>query len=79
MRESGRSVSGAGDVNADGFDDLLIGPWLANASGNAKQDAGESYLIFGGSLPSTINLANPGSVGVTIYGSDPGDQSLGGW
>ena len=35
---SGASVSGAGDVNGDGFDDLLIG----------AQRTGSSYVIFGG-------------------------------
>ena len=40
---SGFSVSSAGDVNGDGFDDLIVGARGGDASGNAKSDAGESY------------------------------------
>ena len=73
---SGYSVSSAGDVNGDGFDDLLIGAYRADASGNAKLSAGDSYVIFGGAaLPSTINLANLGSAGITIFGAETNDQS----
>jgi len=73
---SGFSVSGAGDVNGDGFHDLLIGAYRADASGNAKSDAGESYVIFGGALlPTTIDLANLGTAGIKIFGADAGDQS----
>ncbi len=73
---SGRSVSGAGDVNGDGFDDLVIGAWLADASGNAKSYAGDSYVIFGAAaLPATIDLANLGSAGITIFGADANDFS----
>ena len=73
---SGGSVSNAGDVNGDGFDDLLIGARFADAQGNAKTDAGASYVIFGGlSLPRTIDLANLGSAGLTIFGADARDQS----
>ena len=74
---SGSSVSAAGDVNADGYDDLLIGSNAAAAAGNAKSGAGESYVIFGGaSLPATIDLASLGaSQAVTIYGARAGDQS----
>ena len=38
---AGASVSSAGDVNGDGFDDLIVGaPW-------ANRDTGESYVVFG--------------------------------
>ena len=47
---SGFAVSGAGDVNRDGFDDLLIGAAGGDAAGNAKSAAGESYLVFGGTF-----------------------------
>ncbi|MFN9292781.1 MAG: integrin alpha, partial [Planctomyces sp.] len=71
---SGIPVRAAGDVNGDGFDDILIGAYRADASGNAKSSAGDSYLIFGGSsLPSTIDLANLGTAGITIFGADGGD------
>ena len=73
---SGFSVSSAGDVNGDGFDDLIIGAPSADASGNAKNGAGESYLIFGDvSLPTTIDLANLGSRGITIFGAEANDES----
>src|SRR5262245_30649651 len=45
--QSGVSVSSAGDVNGDGFDDLLIGARYADAAGNGKTSAGETYLVFG--------------------------------
>ena len=43
--QSGRSVSTAGDVNGDGFDDLIVGAVGADPNGN--RDAGSSYIIFG--------------------------------
>jgi len=50
---SGVSVSGAGDVNGDGIDDILIGAPQANGS------VGQSYIIFGNnkSWPRVIDLA----------------------
>ena len=42
---SGSSVSGAGDINGDGFDDIIIGAIFADPNGN--ESAGESYVIFG--------------------------------
>ncbi|HAC91493.1 MAG TPA: hypothetical protein DCF63_12820, partial [Planctomycetaceae bacterium] len=44
---SGISVSSAGDVNGDGFDDFVIGASWGGASGNPSNRFGESYVIFG--------------------------------
>jgi len=41
---SGKSVSGVGDVNNDGFDDFIIG---ANGNDEGGNYAGQVYLIFG--------------------------------
>ncbi len=69
-------MSSAGDVNGDGFDDLVIGSFFADTSGNAKSNAGDSYVIFGAAaLPATIDLANLGSAGITIFGAGRGDAS----
>jgi hypothetical protein len=42
---SGGSVSGAGDINDDGIDDLIIG--AGNADPNGRDRAGASYVVFG--------------------------------
>ena len=42
--ESGTSVSAAGDINGDNFDDLMIGAPLADPNGD---DSGASYVVFG--------------------------------
>ena len=71
---SGASVSRTGDVNGDGFDDMLVGALYSNSG--AKLEAGASYLIYGGpSLPGILDLANLGSAGVKILGADSSDGS----
>ena len=54
---SGSSVSGAGDVDGDGIDDLIIG--ASGADPNGRDDAGASYVVFGSDqgFPATIDLA----------------------
>lgn len=69
---SGISVSVDGDVNGDGFDDILIGAMNGDASGNAS---GQAYLIYGGpALPSTLTLNLLGDRGVQISGEAAGDR-----
>ncbi|WP_376094530.1 beta strand repeat-containing protein [Roseomonas sp. CCTCC AB2023176] len=42
---SGYSVASAGDVNGDGYADIVIGAYLASPSGRAG--AGSTYVLFG--------------------------------
>ena len=49
---SGISVSDAGDINGDGIDDVIIGAFLADPNGNTN--AGQSYVVFGRSVPSVL-------------------------
>ena len=44
---AGYSVSGAGDVNGDGSDDLLVGAYGEDTGGS---DAGAAYLVLGANL-----------------------------
>jgi hypothetical protein len=88
---SGASVSSAGDVNSDGYDDLLIGAYKADAGSPSKSSAGETYLIFGNQLAAldtksgsstadgSINLSDlitlKGAAGYIIYGIRGSDKS----
>ena len=46
-REFGYSVSGAGDVNADGYDDVVIGAYLDDSSGSASVYSGiDASLLY---------------------------------
>ena len=57
---SGASVSGAGDVNGDGVDDLIIGAYLADPGGDAL--AGESYVVLGTSVPTGVAVEHADGV-----------------
>ena len=72
---SGNSVAGAGDVNGDGVDDVLIGALQSDVNG---LDSGQSYVVFG----QTTGFAAPveldsldGSNGFAINGVEPYDYA----
>jgi Ca2+-binding RTX toxin-like protein len=71
----GRSVSGAGDINGDGIDDLIVGAPLGD---NGGLSAGEAYVIFGkaGATRGTIDLTTlTASDGFIIQGDAAGDRA----
>jgi hypothetical protein len=70
---SGRSVSGAGDVNGDGLADLIVGAWSADPGGNG--DAGQSYVVFGKASSTPVDLASLGAGGFRIDGINGNDRS----
>ena len=76
---AGASVSSAGDLNGDGFDDLLIGAVGGDPGGQSF--AGESYVVFGkasgfGASFELSSLASgDGSTGFVLNGIDRNDAS----
>jgi len=69
----GTSVTGLGDINQDGYADLMIGAQNDLAVGNR---GGASYVILGNdSLPSTVDLGNMETIGFEIYGEFNGDAA----
>jgi Ca2+-binding RTX toxin-like protein len=72
----GSSVSGAGDVNGDGFDDLIIGAFGADPNG--LENAGQGYVVFGstGGFAPSLNVSDlDGTNGFAIDGIAEKDYS----
>ncbi len=63
----GKSVSGAGDVDADGYDDVIVGAYREDGSGVA--DAGRAYVFSG----------QTGAVLYTMTSPYPGANAFFGW
>ncbi|MDI9335502.1 MAG: FG-GAP-like repeat-containing protein, partial [Gammaproteobacteria bacterium] len=61
---SGRSVSGAGDINGDGYADFMVGAPYADRNGN---ESGTSYVVFGqanwrGTLTAILDTSAPSAL-----------------
>jgi len=71
FERAGQSVSGTGDINADGINDVIIGsPFAINNS----ITTGNSYVVFGSDIgfPTSLELSDiNGSNGFIINGLDP--------
>jgi len=69
----GWNVSWAGDINSDGYDDLIVGAPYNDSANGSVADAGAAYIFFGyaGIGSGNINAAN---ANVTIYGAKAGDH-----
>ena len=73
----GWSVASAGDINNDGFADLIVGAERADPHGS---DSGASYVVFGkaSGFGATLELSSlDGTNGFKINGEAPGEHS--GW
>ncbi|WP_139458934.1 beta strand repeat-containing protein [Bathymodiolus thermophilus thioautotrophic gill symbiont] len=72
---SGFSVSSAGDVNGDGLGDLIVGAYQAAPGG--KNKAGKSYVVFGKTNGTAVNLSAvaSGTGGFVMNGESAGDWS----
>ncbi|HMQ68348.1 MAG TPA: integrin alpha, partial [Ignavibacteria bacterium] len=63
----GESVSGAGDVNGDGYSDVIVG---AKNNGTAGVNAGSAYVYFGGlSMNNTVDLTMTGEAAGDNFGT----------
>lgn len=75
---TGAELGAAGDINGDGFDDVVISALFADpvGVGGARSNAGVSYVVFGGPGPraATLNLGTlDGSNGFRVEGVTAGD------
>ena len=76
--QSGLSVSGAGDVNGDGFDDLIVGAPYDDPNGELS---GASFVVFGSAIGAAVELTAleeaPAAIplGFVINGTAADDQS----
>ena len=66
-----------GDINADGFDDLLLGaPGVDAPATTPRADAGAVFVMLGAQAltAKTIDLAVANSINIAIYGEKAGDK-----
>lgn len=72
---AGVAVSSAGDVNGDGFDDLIVGAPRGDDGGSS---AGEAYVVYGGATgtESTVALTQNGTAAADNFTGNAGNDSF---
>src|SRR5262249_41395780 len=71
---AGFSVSAAGDVNHDGFDDIMVGAPLGD---DAALNGGEAYVVFGGAFgASATPVTTTGTAAAEMLYGGLGNDSL---
>ena len=73
--QAGYSVSSAGDINGDGFDDLIVGSQFSLANG--KMEAGEAIVVFGGDFLGSVVFAGTNGTD-TLTGTSAAETFVGG-
>ncbi|MDA0261544.1 MAG: FG-GAP-like repeat-containing protein, partial [Proteobacteria bacterium] len=81
---AGTDVSSAGDINGDGFDDLIVSASIGDGSNASNYDErGESYIIFGGDFSNAINFlgtsgadALTGGTGAEVFVAGQGNDVI---
>ncbi len=69
------SAKSAGDVNGDGFGDLIVGDSYASPGGKAY--AGSSYVLFGGNFTNSVTKLG-GTAADTLTGTAAAERFVGG-
>ena len=72
---AGDSVSGAGDVNGDGFADLIIGAQRAYV---VEDQSGAAYVVLGGPAVGDMSLADADARFAGVAGGDAAGNAVGG-
>lgn len=67
--EAGDALAGGGDVNGDGYPDVLVGAWSGDT---ASSNAGSVYIILGSSSPASGTLT-----GNVVYSGENQNDYLG--
>ena len=77
---NGSTAASAGDINGDGFDDLIMG--LNQGANDDPSTSGQAYVIFGFSTDlsgsAENDVLNGSFLGDEIFGLDGDDELLGG-
>ena len=70
---AGTAVDAAGDLNADGRDDLVVGAPLTDRA--PRTDTGTAHVLHGGGFSGNVDLASSGAAGFRAIGAGSSDQA----